>query len=213
MVLAIYCAGSFGREVLTLAKKIDRWDSVVFVDDVTEKESCDGIRIIRFKEALNMDDVRFVIASGEPWQRMVLREKLTAHDCKMDTLMADDVTFANNVTIEEGSIIFSRCVFENDIKICSNVIVGGDTRMASGITIGTDCYIGTGTFMGDYTTVGERVFVAPRCLTRGRLKIGDDSIVGIGSVVFRNVRKASIVIGNPAKKIGVNADHKVFDLI
>ena len=42
------------------------------------------------------------------------------------------------------------------------------------------------------------------------LNIGDDAIIGMGSVVFRDVPSGVIVLGNPARETRGNAEHKIF---
>lgn len=49
-------------------------------------------------------------------------------------------------------------------------------------------------------------------MLKDRIHIGKDSIIGLGAVVLRNVREKSIMIGNPAKKIGYNNERKVFGI-
>ncbi len=42
------------------------------------------------------------------------------------------------------------------------------------------------------------------------VNIGNQAIVGLGSMVFRNVEDGTTVIGNPARLTKGNSEHKVF---
>ncbi len=73
MTLAIYCAGGLGRELISMARSVCRWDHMAFVDDVTDATECLGARVFRFDDVKNIpDQVEFIIANGEP----AAREKL-----------------------------------------------------------------------------------------------------------------------------------------
>ena len=47
------------------------------------------------------------------------------------------------------------------------------------------------------------------CIREG-LVIGHDSIIAMGAVVLKNVRDNKTVIGNPAREVVENTNHKVF---
>lgn len=54
---------------------------------------------------------------------------------------------------------------------------------------------------GKAPTIGNNVTVSPSCNIVGGIHIGDNVIIGIGSVVVKNVPAKSIIAGNPAKVI------------
>jgi len=55
--------------------------------------------------------------------------------------------------------------------------------------------------------IGARVFVGANATILPGAVIGDDAIVGAGSVVRRDVAAGTIVIGNPAEPIGSTSRH------
>lgn len=57
---------------------------------------------------------------------------------------------------------------------------------------------------GKAPTIGNNVIVSPSCNIVGGIHIGDNVIVGIGSVVVKDVPANSIVAGNPARVIKNN---------
>lgn len=55
-----------------------------------------------------------------------------------------------------------------------------------------------------HTRIGKHCFIGARSVILPGLEIGDESIVGAGSVVTKNVPRRSIVAGNPAQIIRRN---------
>ena len=49
--------------------------------------------------------------------------------------------------------------------------------------------------------IGKNVWVAPSSSIIQKIDIKDNSLVGMGSVVIKEVAESTIVAGNPAKKI------------
>jgi acetyltransferase-like isoleucine patch superfamily enzyme len=52
------------------------------------------------------------------------------------------------------------------------------------------------------TWIGKRCFIGARSFIMPGVRVGDNSIVGAGSVVLGDVRSGSIVMGNPARVLG-----------
>ena len=55
--------------------------------------------------------------------------------------------------------------------------------------------------MGGFSRIGDNVTLHTRATILPHVKVGDNSIVGAGSVVLRNVKSNITVFGVPAKKI------------
>ena len=47
-------------------------------------------------------------------------------------------------------------------------------------------------------------------IIRNGIKIGEDSIIGMGAVVLKDVEANSVMVGNPARFLRENVDKKVF---
>jgi maltose O-acetyltransferase len=112
------------------------------------------------------------------------------------------------------------------LSVGAGVFIGGGTVLdpdfAHLITIGdqTTLSIGVIVLAHDASTrrslgysrvapvaIGARVFVGARCVILPGVTIGDDAIVGAGSVVTRDVEHGMLVAGNPARVLGSCEDY------
>jgi acetyltransferase-like isoleucine patch superfamily enzyme len=121
--------------------------------------------------------------------------------------------------ILKGAIIGKNCnicesVFiEDEVNIGDNVTIKNGVQVWNGISIGQDVFIGPNvTFTNDkYPKSGNREFaLLPTMVGNGAsiganstilcgITIGENSIIGAGSVVTKSVAAGSTVYGNPAR--------------
>ena len=92
---------------------------------------------------------------------------------------------------------------------------GADISATGSVSIGRDCHIGTHAIILDNdfhdlidrlrvpepkpVVIGDRVWIGNRVIILPGVTIGDDAVVGAGSVVTSDVQPRTIVAGNPAR--------------
>ena len=139
-----------------------------------------------------------------------------------------DVTLGEDVTLVEPSNLY-ECTLRDDVfvgpfcEIQKGVVVGDRTKVQSHsficelVTIGHDCFIGHGVmFINDTfakggpaggdasfwksTTIGNRVSIGSNASILP-VTVCDDTVIGAGAVVTKDITEPGTYIGNPAKKI------------
>ncbi|HHT23877.1 MAG TPA: acyltransferase [Bacteroidales bacterium] len=103
------------------------------------------------------------------------------------------------------------------LKVGKNLIVNDNCFIDPShcwlITIGDDVILGDGVKIYSHdgstrnlnytkiacTTIGNRVYVSPNVVIMPGVTIGNDVIIGIGSIVFDDIPDNSVAMGNPAK--------------
>lgn len=108
-------------------------------------------------------------------------------------VIGDRVYIGANTTIDRGTI--DATIIEDDAKI-DNLV-----HIAHNCIVGKNTLVTAGAIFSGGTTIGKKSWIAPNASIRQQIKIGDNAMVGIGSVVLRNVKNNTTVFGNPAYKM------------
>ena len=215
MTLGVYGASGLGREVYIVAKKINqidhKWERIIYIDDNESITDVLGVPSYPFIKAMELyPDLEVSIAIGEPSTRERVYNKVKKSNVKLATLIHpgvyidDSSTIGEGVTICEGVTTTSCVVLEDNVYIQPHAVIGHD------IHIGKHSVVGSNSEIGGANIIGERVFIGFMVGTLQGLTIGDDVEISAGSIVFRDIEPAMIVMGNPARVIRRNEGNGVF---
>ena len=205
--LCIVGAGGFGREVMSsfkesyllLGKKIE--NEVVFLDDdpKLKGKKIIGIPVIQSSDFIP-SDYEVVVAIGEPSTRKKIIEKLPK-ETNYTTLVHPTAIIMDDCEIGAGSIITAGCIITTNIKI------GKHSHLNLHTTIGHDCEIGNyfttapGTHISGECKIGNCVYFGTNSSIRQGITVCNETTIGMGGVVVKNLIKSGIYIGNPLKKL------------
>jgi len=85
------------------------------------------------------------------------------------------------------------------IILNSQAKLGENCNLSHTVTIGI---VQTGDRMG-VPVIGDRVYIGPHSVIIGGITVGDDAVIGAGSVVIHDIPEKGVVAGNPARIISL----------
>ena len=139
----------------------------------------------------------------------VIREKVYIH------LNNNNITTYINA-IHPSSIVSSRTKIQDLILIAPNVTINAFAEIGKGVICNSasiiehECkikdfaHIAPGATLAGNVSIGKRSFIGANSVIKEGVTIGNDVIVGAGSVVIKDIPDGQIFVGNPAQPIKNN---------
>jgi acetyltransferase-like isoleucine patch superfamily enzyme len=134
-----------------------------------------------------------------------LAKFINLYGCSVD----DETKIGAFVEIQKNASIGKRCKISSHTFICEGVVIEDNVFIGHGVTFTNDVYpravAGDGALQTEAdwkvwpTTVRKGASIGSGATILCNLTIGDNAIVGAGSVVTKDVPPNAIVAGNPAK--------------
>ena len=125
--------------------------------------------------------------------------------------IGDDVKIGAFVEVQKGVRVGNRCKISSHSFICEGVVIEDNVFIGHGVIFTNDMYPRATAAHGELQTEADWE-VKPTIIRRGasigsgttllsNLSVGENAIVGAGSVVTKDVAPNTIVAGIPARKI------------
>ncbi len=209
--LYIVGAGGCGREVLAMlldaqTLRGEQYTIKGFLDDTKssfkeENIECPYPIVSSIIDYFPKSDDVFLMGIANPKGKEKLATMLKARGAKFESFIHPYAALGRYNKIGEGVIIYGG------FGMTVNVNVGSFTTLQA-------CYLGHDVNIGDYSTVssmsnvmgyvniGKRVFMGSNVAVVPRTVIEDDAYICVGSVVIKNVKSGTKIMGNPAREIG-----------
>jgi acetyltransferase-like isoleucine patch superfamily enzyme len=132
--------------------------------------------------------------------------------------IGDETKIGAFVEIQKNASVGRRCKISSHTFICEGVVIEDNVFIGHGVTFTNDIYpratAADGNLQTDTdwkvepTTVCSGASVGSGATILCNLTIGENAIVGAGSVVTRSVPPNAIVVGNPARVLRFLKSHR-----
>ena len=204
--LIIVGASGFGREVAWLASEASESYRVLgFLDDrrdisTSQLGGLPWLGVI--DEWRNFSSASFVVAIGIPRTRAKVVERMQSYGKpNFATLIHRNLCIGPACVFAPGAIVCAGCIITTNISIGSHAIInigctiGHDVRIGSFVTLAPQVAISGCVTLSDGVEIGTSASVLQG------LTIEKGAMLGMGSVLTKNIVDSSLYFGVPAKSI------------
>lgn len=211
--IAIFGAGGFGREVITVINDINKveklWNIVGFFDDGCKKgEIINGVPVLGTTQDLNSwnKEISVVVAIGNPIVKKKIINNINNRYVDYPTIIHPTVLIGDPSYVKIGK----GCI------ICANNIITTNIKIGDFVILNLACTVGHDTTIGDYAAfmptcnisgeviINECVYCGTGVKIINQIEIGENSVIGAGAVVTSSQPDNCTIVGVPAKVIKRN---------
>jgi sugar O-acyltransferase (sialic acid O-acetyltransferase NeuD family) len=201
--LIIIGAGGHGKVVVDIAVKINKWQSISFLDDDSSVLNCMGFPVVgKVREAdLFGKEADFIVAIGDYKDRKRILEELIEKGLSVVSLVHPDAVIGLNVEIGTGTVVMAGAVINSCSRIGKGSIINTCSSIDHDCEIGDYVHISPGANIAGGVKIGEKSWAGMGSSVINNLRVCADCIIGAGAVVVRNIEEPGVYVGVPSKKI------------
>ena len=192
--LIIIGASGHGKVVADIAV-LNGYKDIVFLDDDENVKTCAEWPVIgKSKDA---PEGELFVAIGNTKIRKQLMEYYKGR--KFPTLVHPDAVIAKDTKIGDGSVVMAGGVVNSGAQIGTGCIVNTSSSIDHDCRIGNYVHIAVGAHVCGTVTIEGCTWVGAGSTISNNVSICEACIIGVGTVVVKNIVESGTYIGVPAK--------------
>lgn len=141
---------------------------------------------------------------GDPTRRLSVYQLLCDIGFNIPYIVDVTAIVSKFSSIESGVFVGKRAIINAGTSIQKCAIINSASVIEHDCIIGPFAHIAPGAVLGGCVKIGDKTHIGMNTSVKQGLVIGCDSIIGMGSVVLKNIDNSTVAYGNPCKEVNNN---------
>ena len=206
--LAIIGSGDLGQQIAYHATQDNQFTVVGFFDDfknrgvlVNDIPILGGLSDVssQFKKGI-FDELLIGIGYKHMMFRSDVFNKFKA-EIPFAKLIHSNCLIDPSCIIQAGVVIYPGCIVDQNVNIGENVLVNVGCCIAHDSKIGKHSFLSPRVAIAGFVTIENSCIIGINATIIDNIKIVQQVQIGGGSIVIKNIEKAGLYVGNPARFI------------
>jgi sugar O-acyltransferase (sialic acid O-acetyltransferase NeuD family) len=202
--LVIAGAGGFARETASAVRLCEGWRLLGFLDDdpALHGQVRSGSPVLGPLAAARDMDAAVVVCIGSPRDyaaRARVVDRLGLPPSRYGTVVHPGAQVGSGCALGPGTVLLAGSVLTADVTVGAHVAVMPQVVLTHDDVIEDYVTIASGVRLGGGVRLATGSYAGAGALIRETVSIGAGALVGLGSVVLRDVPPGQVWAGNPAR--------------
>jgi sugar O-acyltransferase (sialic acid O-acetyltransferase NeuD family) len=189
----------------------ETWRPTGFLDDFLPAGSLHaGLPILaKLADAVKFTDQQFISAIGSERSYRLRPDIIAAtrlHADRFVTLVHPLAQVSTRSKLGRGICVNAGAYVAGSAVLGDHVWVGPGTIVGHDAIIGDHTILAPATVISGFVNIEAACYIGAAAAVRQRVRIKRGALVGMGSVVTRDVEEGVVVVGNPARALPVTQD-------
>ena len=201
--LIIIGASGHGKVIADIAIKMNKWQSIAFLDDDESIKASIGLEVIgKTADAFTYkDEADFFVAIGSNATRENIQEKLIDEGLNVVSLIHPSAVIGTDVEIGIGTAVMAGVVINSSTKIGKGCIINTSSSIDHDNVIENYVHISPGVNMAGTVKVGKRSWLGIGSVVSNNVNICSGCKVGAGAVVVKDITEPGTYVGVPVRRV------------
>jgi sugar O-acyltransferase (sialic acid O-acetyltransferase NeuD family) len=205
--LVLWGASGHGKVVLDVARAMDVFETISFLDDACGESASEFCNCEVFAAGGHLQLLRgkscteYLVSIGKNETRAACFQRAFEHGLLPATLVHPTAVISESARLGAGTVVMAKVVINADAQIGKNCIVNTAAVVEHDCRIGDHVHLSPGVLLGGGVTVHAFAHVGIGAIVLPCAEIGEGAVVGAGAVVLGAVPPGTAVAGIPARAL------------
>jgi sugar O-acyltransferase (sialic acid O-acetyltransferase NeuD family) len=196
----VFGSGAQGRVVKDILD-YNGVDEIYFIDENRGMvgQRINGSEVVSFEMAKSMaNDLKISLAVGNPYTRRKIVDSYKDYEIDWINVIHKNAFVANSANLGIGNTICAGSIVNSNAEVGNFCLINNGAVIEHDTILKDYCSISPRAVVGGRCVISENVFIASNATIIARSNIGKDAIVGMGSIVTRDIDDNQLAFGAPA---------------